>query len=305
MKTSIFIAFALFFSSTALALAQTSDDEIGAEWNNSTSVEFPATSTDEEGNVIYNYYGDDSQYFGGNNGAPPVDNTVAGVSDPSEVTITLNDPGAQAAAEAAAQALLDTLAAAHAFTGTDGTLSQDDYDFFFGSGDSGGEDFRLIFGGGLIREALKEKGIEKVTLEGWDPKKKDQNIINWIPKTKGDLSIIAAAAIVRDANIEAVQLLLNRIDVTYRLKSYFFYLIPFNFSARIGVAPLAPENLRVSVKYPWYQLFLWKPISEADLDALLEHTVSGTLKIQMANDLERQGRLFGSIADALRAIAQP
>ena len=41
-----------------------------------------------------------------------------------------------------------------------------------GSGDSGGEDFRLIFGGGLIREALKEKGIEKVTLEGWDPKRK-------------------------------------------------------------------------------------------------------------------------------------
>ena len=70
-----------FFLEHCTRACANSDDEIGAEWNNSTSVEFPATSTDEEGNVIYNYYGDDSQYFGGNNGAPPVDNTVAGVSD--------------------------------------------------------------------------------------------------------------------------------------------------------------------------------------------------------------------------------
>lgn len=269
-------------------------DEIGAEWNNSTSVEFPATSTDEEGNIIYNYYPNDNQYFGGNETGNEEGNE--GDDVPGNDDAPINDPSNSDAYEDLIQSLSD----GNAIEGQSGDLSSADYDFFFGSGDS--SDFSIHISGSLVRDVLKKKEIEKIVLEGWDPKNPDLNIINWIPKTKGDLSIIAAASMVRDANIQSVTLLLDRIELTYRFKGYLLYLIPFNFNALIRVNPLAQSGERVSVSYPWYQWFLWKPLSKSELAGLLEVEVTDVLNLPLESELERQGRLFGAVADALRLI---
>ena len=281
-----------------IAFAQTTD-EIGQEWNNSTSVEFPATSTDEEGNVIYNYYGDDSQYFGGDQSEEPADAPQA-EGDEGELTIPLNDPDANAAAQAAKEAFLKNLAAGDGLTGYG--LSDEDYDFFFGSGND--DTWGVSINGSLVRDTLKKQGVQKINLEGWNPHKDDQNILNWLPLNKEDLSLVAAAAVFRDANIDQVHLTLKDFSIQYAFQGYLFYFIPLRFNASIAVDPLR-DGSAVQVIYPWYQFFLWKPITKTSLDANLESVVSSALKIQTDSAFEKQARVFGSVADALRSIPQP
>ena len=299
-RSALLLATLLLIPISSVVAQEVSEEEIGAEWNNSTSVEFPATSTDEEGNVIYNYYGDDSQYFLGPSN-PEGNGEEEGSENDGEIEIPLNDPDLYGAAEGLIQDLINSIAN-NGLTGTDGTLTQDDYDFFFGS--SGSSDFRLIFGGSIIRDELKKKGIEKITLLGWDPNNDELNIINWLPLSKGDLSLVAAAAIVRDAHIEQVELTLKQFSVAYSFRGYLFYFIPFNFTALISVNAQLEDGSRVSVLYPWYQWFLWKPIANADLDTRLESVVHQSLSIESTTDFERQARIFGLVAESLRSIQQ-
>lgn len=277
------------FPLAALAVEPNTDaDTIGAEWNNSTSVEFPATSTDAEGNVIYNYY-DDSQFFsGGGQTAPPMKEPGPDAKK-GELII---DAGSQQTGNGTAKNLFNS------FNDAGGVTGSDDSDFdFFGDVVNPGSLWSVTLSGSIIRDELKKQGVKDVVLKGFDPKKSGNDIADWLPKTKGDLSLVAAAAIVHDASIVEVHLTLSKFDIQYLANGRLLYVIPWKYVITVRVDPGANA---VSVVYPWYEWFIWKPVSKSELETAIRDAVSEGLATSPEASLDRQARIFASVADVLK-----
>jgi hypothetical protein len=278
----------ILFPCAAFAAPDDSAGTIGAEWNNSTSVEFPATSTDAEGNVIYNYY-NDQQFF-----SPPSEPAAPILDKEKNPSHIILDATSQGSGNDEAKGLFND------FANAGGVYGSDDSDFdFYGTVVNVGTIWNVILSGSIIREEAEKKGIKRVTLKGFNEKKRMGDISDWLPLTKGDLSIVAAAAIIHDANIEQVKLSLTSFDIRYLAKGYLLYLIPWKYHVLVQVNSL--ENT-VLVTYPWYEFFLWKPVTKIELKTSIDSTVSDLVQLMPEATLDRQARIFASVADLLKDL---
>ena len=126
-----------------------------------------------------------------------------------------------------------------------------------GSGGSGGGDYSIRLNGKKAREALKARGISKLSV---------QNRFTSKFLSKKDFALSAASRILENENIEEVILSLNIVQLTYRSQGRLFAVFPFAFPVTVAVNPYGetPET-RVSVKFPWYSFFLQKYVSKAVL----------------------------------------
>jgi hypothetical protein len=120
--------------------------------------------------------------------------------------------------------------------------------------------------------------------------------------SKHDLTLIAAATILQDSNIDEVSFGATRFEIVYKSRGYILAFIPVSFPVRVAVDPQAKAlQGEVSIGLPWYRFFLWTLFDTG----LLSREIDAVVKTQgvpqqgdSPNDVQR--RLFDAVSGLLK-----
>lgn len=158
------------------------------------------------------------------------------------------------------------------------------------SGSSYGGEHTVRLNGKKAREALKARGITKIS------------IVNRFTSkflTKKDFALMAVSNILENENIEEVILSLNTVELTYRSEGRLFAAFPMAFPISVTVNPYAttPES-RVSVKFPWYSFFMQKFVSKNGLVRDINAAIDAT-DITDVEPIDARGKFLSAITQVI------
>ena len=113
---------------------------------------------------------------------------------------------------------------------------------------------------------------KKVTVRGWDPEKKEEIVRRPEEvKTSEDLKIYVEATALNDDAIEDITIQQDALRVTSKEEGKLFWLIPVEMSSVVTVQYRLTDSSEdlVSVKLPWWNVFVKKNYGAGELDAEL------------------------------------
>jgi type VI protein secretion system component Hcp len=164
---------------------------------------------------------------------------------------------------------------------------------------SGSKPKEIVVVGSKVREAFSEQGIEKVTVRGWDPEKKEE--VQGSALNESDLGLLVAVQTVGDENIEEVTLNFAKIKVEYSSEGKLFGFIPISYL--IDVTAERSEEIegseygRVKVRFPWYRAFMSTGLSRSDIEAEIKQEIEVS---KTESELAAQARVFITISNILK-----
>lgn len=158
------------------------------------------------------------------------------------------------------------------------------------SGSANGGEHTVRLNGKKAREALKARGITKLS------------IVNRFTSkflTKKDFALMAVSNILENENIEEVILSLNTVELTYRSEGRLFAAFPMDFPVTVTVNPYATTaDAKVVVKFPWYSFFLQKFVSKAGLVRDINAVIDAT-DITDAEPIDARGKFLSAITGVI------
>lgn len=169
-----------------------------------------------------------------------------------------------------------------------------------------GSNGSIVIVGSKLREALVKKGLLTISVRGWDFD--DTTFVDdsayYLAEanfSSSDLAVVATAIVFRDQNIEQVTIEGEHLNVTYTARGKLFWFIPITFTVYLSINTSgATDAERVTLKYPWYRIFVSLPVSPNTLAANLNASIIGMQAAKM-NTEETQARLFTYISNLLKA----
>lgn len=158
------------------------------------------------------------------------------------------------------------------------------------SGSSYGGEHTVRLNGKKAREALKARGITKLSIA---------NRFTSKFLTKKDFALMAVSNVLENENIEEVILSLNTVELTYRSEGRLFAAFPMAFPIVVTVNPYAttPES-RVVVKFPWYSFFMQKFVSKIGLARDINAAIDAT-DITDAEPIDARGKFLSAITQVI------
>jgi hypothetical protein len=158
------------------------------------------------------------------------------------------------------------------------------------SGSANGGEHTVRLNGKKAREALKARGITKLS------------IVNRFTSkflTKKDFALMAVSNILENENIEEVILSLNTVELTYRSEGRLFAAFPMDFPVTVTVNPYATTaDTKINVKFPWYSFFLQKFVSKAGLVRDISAAIDAT-DISDAEPIDARGKFLSAITGVI------
>lgn len=277
MRIAIAISILCLAAFTAHAVSYSNDtNSVDIDYLGPAPIGMPDSNTPEGG-------GD-----GGGGGGADAPVTPGNLWDANEVTVTVSAQG-------------------ETTTGTQGGVQNNSESFsealgedilasLFGnqalsiSGSSYGGEHTVRLNGKKAREALKARGITKLS------------IVNRFTSkflTKKDFALMAVSDILENENIEDVILSLNTVELTYRSQGRLFAVFPMAFPITVTVNPYAntPES-RVVVKFPWYSFFMQKFVSKAGLARDINASINAT-DITDTEAIDARGKFLSAITQVI------
>lgn len=111
--------------------------------------------------------------------------------------------------------------------------------------------------------AIGQVGVNKVTVRGWDPKKKEefmQQVKAWAELNSGkDLENFAKGILLKDDNVESTNVTDEGVQVSYNMPAKFIGLFKTSLKANAEVNSVN----QVKVKFPWFGFLYTKPSASA------------------------------------------
>jgi hypothetical protein len=169
-----------------------------------------------------------------------------------------------------------------------------------------GSNGSIVIVGSKLREALIKKGLLTISVRGWDfddTSFTDDSAYYEAEAAfdSSDLAVVATAIVFRDQNIENVSIQGERLNVTYTARGDLFWFIPITFTVYLSINTSGTTDAeRITLKYPWYRIFVALPVSPNTLAANLNASIIGMQAAKM-NTEEAQARLFTYISNLLQA----
>ncbi|MBY0539325.1 hypothetical protein K2P56_02745 [Patescibacteria group bacterium] len=158
------------------------------------------------------------------------------------------------------------------------------------SGSAHGGEHTVRLNGKKAREALKARGITKLS------------IVNRFTSkflTKKDFALMAVSDILENENIEDVILSLNTVELTYRSQGRLFAVFPMAFPITVTVNPYAnTSDARVVVKFPWYSFFMQKFVSKEGLARDINASIDAT-DISDTEPIDARGMFLSAITQVI------
>lgn len=130
---------------------------------------------------------------------------------------------------------------------------------------------------------------KKVTVRGWDPEKKEEIISRpEAVKTSEDLKVYVKAVALDDPAIEAITLGKESLSVKSKEEGKLFWFIPVEMSSLVTVEYKLSDSSEdhVSVKLPWWGVFVKKNYGASALEAELTTGVFDPAKWQKVDNSE-------------------
>lgn len=168
----------------------------------------------------------------------------------------------------------------------------------------------------MMEEEEDERGneisVQAVEVRGWDPEKK-QAFLNTVKahaevKSGQDLENFAKGILLKDEDVDSIAIGEEGVQIAYRARGKLFGFIPLTFKERITVQANATAEERVTVRFPWYGLFLSADVSASDLEAALvtdlddENITFNPLATGGTADVSASADVSG-FAEALQALS--
>lgn len=121
--------------------------------------------------------------------------------------------------------------------------------------------------------------------------------------TNNDLGLIAASTALRDPSLESASIVGGEFDITYRAPAFLLGFVPIAMPVKIHVNPAAASiEARVSVKLPWYQFFVRKIISRAQIVNAIDGIIITNPEVPDEDIVAREARLFTLMTTALQQL---
>ncbi len=158
---------------------------------------------------------------------------------------------------------------------------------------TGDPDFDLLnvgIGGNDLEKLRAEVSTadqtNKVTVRGWNPKKKEEIIGH--PenvKTSEDLKVYVEAVALNDEALKDIRIKKDLIEVDSREEGKLFWFIPVAMTSTIVVKYDLSDSTAdpVSVRLPWWRIFVKKSYGSDDLDMELSASLSASTEQKVDN----------------------
>lgn len=118
--------------------------------------------------------------------------------------------------------------------------------------------------------------------------------------TKGDATIAAASAILKNSALEEVVLSLQTISFTYTAQGRLFAVFPIDYPLKVTVNPAGTTvDERVRLGFPWYTFFLQTFISKNALQAGIDAAVRGVVA-NADGAVDAQSKLVAAVNETLQ-----
>lgn len=156
--------------------------------------------------------------------------------------------------------------------------------------------------GNKIRSEIKMDGtVKKVGVRGWDAERKEEIIGH--PegvKSSDDLKMYVEAMTLRDDAIVGVNIDKGAIDVESSEEGKLFWVIPVKIPSHVVVALNGKEGVgeTVSVKLPWWNIFVKKGFGGDDLKTEISAGISSESKASLG--ASHISSILGQISNVLK-----